>query len=85
MLDGLWRRLGLDLIGGSDRLPSLKRAELRGRISTMPAVERGRQDLKSVLDLRPVCHRLEERIRAPIILCRLALPLVRVAETTGHT
>ena len=42
--------------------------------------------MKSVLDLRPVYHRLEERIRAHVILCWLALLLVRVAETTtGHT
>jgi hypothetical protein len=42
--------------------------------------------MKSVLDLRPVCHRLEERIRAHVLLCWLALLLVRVAEnTTGQT
>jgi hypothetical protein len=128
-----------ELIDASDKLPPLKRAELRGRISTMPAlnrflrvtpggllridktkvkaeanfdgkyllsssdpkmtaedialgykqlleVERGWRDMKSVLDLRPVYHRLEERIRAHVILCWLALLLVRVAETTtGQT
>jgi hypothetical protein len=42
--------------------------------------------MKSVLDLRPVYHRLEERIRAHVILCWLALLLVRVAENhTGQT
>ena len=46
--------------------------------------------MKSVLDLRPVYHRLEDRIRAHIrahiLLCWLALLLVRVAETsTGAT
>jgi hypothetical protein len=46
-------------------------------------VERGWRDMKSVLDLRPVCHRLEERIRAHVILCWLALLLIRVAE--NHT
>jgi hypothetical protein len=45
-------------------------------------VERGWRDMKSVLDLRPVYHRLEERIRAHVLLCWLALLLVRVAETT---
>jgi hypothetical protein len=36
--------------------------------------------------LRPVYHRLEDRIRAHILLCRPALLLVRVAETTtGQT
>jgi len=42
--------------------------------------------MKSVLDLRPVYHRLEDRIRAHVLLCWLALLLVRVAETTtGRT
>jgi Transposase DDE domain len=45
-------------------------------------VERGWRDMKSVLDLRPVYHRLEDRIRAHVLLCWLALLLVRVAETT---
>jgi hypothetical protein len=36
--------------------------------------------LKSVLDLRPVYHRLEERIRAQAVLYWLALLLVRAAE-----
>lgn len=49
-------------------------------------VERGWRDMKSVLDLRPVYHRLEERIRAHVLLCWLALLLVRIAETTtGRT
>ncbi len=128
-----------ELIAGSDKLTATKRAELRGKISTMPGlnrflrvtpggllradktrskaeenldgkyllrcadpqltaedialgykqlleVERGWRDMKSLLDLRPVYHRLEERIRAHVILCWLALLLVRVAEnTTGQT
>ena len=42
--------------------------------------------MKSVLDLRPVYHRLEERIRAHVILCWLALLLIRVAENqAGQT
>jgi hypothetical protein len=44
-------------------------------------IERGWRDLKQVIDLRPVYHRKEERIRAHIVLCWLALLLVRVAET----
>jgi hypothetical protein len=128
-----------DLIAGTDKLTVTKRAELRGKISTMPGlnrflrvtpggllrvdlgrakaeenldgkyllrsadphmsaediaagykqlleVERGWRDMKSVLDLRPVYHRLEERIRAHVILCWLALLLIRVAENhTGQT
>lgn len=45
-------------------------------------VERSWRDLKHVLDLRPIYHRKEERIRAHVTLCFLALMLVRVAETT---
>ena len=45
-------------------------------------VERGWRTLKTTMDLRPVYHRLEERIRAHIILCWLALLLVRIVETT---
>jgi len=49
-------------------------------------VERGWKDLKQVIDLRPVYHRKEERIRAHVILCWLALLLARVAENaTGGT
>ena len=128
-----------ETIAGSDKLTVVKRAELRGKISTMPGlnrflrvtpggllrtdlarakaeenldgkyllrsadpqmsaediaagyrqlleVERGWRDMKSVLDLRPVYHRLEERIRAHVLLCWLALLLIRVAENhTGQT
>jgi len=45
-------------------------------------VERGWRDMKQVIDLRPVYHRKEERIRAHVILCWLALLLIRVTETT---
>ena len=45
-------------------------------------VERGWRDLKQVIDLRPVYHRKEERIRAHVILCWLALLLARIAENT---
>ena len=128
-----------EAIAGSDALTAAKRAELRGKISTMPGlnrflrvtpggllrvdkarakaeenldgkyllrssdpkltaediaigykqlleVERGWRDMKSVLDLRPVYHRLEERIHAHVLLCWLALLLIRVAETqAGQT
>jgi hypothetical protein len=49
-------------------------------------VERGWRDMQSILDVRPVYHRLEERIRAHVLLCWLALLLVRVAENqAGQT
>jgi transposase len=38
--------------------------------------------MKQVLELRPVYHRREDRIRAHVVLCWLALLLVRVAENT---
>ena len=48
-------------------------------------VERGWRDMKQVIDLRPVYHRREDRIRAHVILCWLALLLIRVAENeTGQ-
>ena len=45
-------------------------------------VERGWRDMKTTLELRPVYHRLEDRIRAHVILCWLALLLIRIVETT---
>jgi transposase len=49
-------------------------------------VERGWRDMKQIIDLRPVYHRLEERIRAHVILCWLALLLICIVETqTGTT
>jgi hypothetical protein len=128
-----------ELIDGADKLPTTKRAELRGVISTKPGlnrylrvtpsgllridkqavkaetnldgkyllrssdphlgaedialgykqlleVERGWRDMKQVIDLRPVYHRLEERIRAHVVLCWLALLLIRIVENaTGTT
>jgi hypothetical protein len=42
--------------------------------------------MKHVIDLRPVYHRLEDRIGAHVLLCWLALLLVRIVETrTGQT
>jgi hypothetical protein len=136
--EDLAAKLG-EMITGTDVLSATKRAELRGKISMMPGlnrflrvtpggllrvdkakikaeanldgkyllrtsdpeltaediaigykqlleVERGWRDMKQVLDLRPACHRLEERIRAHVLLCWLALLLIRIAETsTGQT
>jgi hypothetical protein len=38
--------------------------------------------MKTIIDLRPVYHRKEDRIRAHVLLCWLALLLIRIAETT---
>jgi hypothetical protein len=43
-------------------------------------VEDAFRTLKTTLDLRPVYHRLDDRIRAHVLLCWLALLLIRVAE-----
>jgi hypothetical protein len=48
-------------------------------------VERGWRDMKQLLDLRPVYHRLEDRIRAHVLLCWLALLLARIVETRADT
>jgi hypothetical protein len=49
-------------------------------------VERGWRDLKGTLRLRPVFHWREDRIRAHVQLCWLALLLIRTIEhTTGDT
>ncbi|MCA1678877.1 MAG: IS1634 family transposase, partial [Actinobacteria bacterium] len=48
--------------------------------------ERSFRDLKGILALRPVFHRLQHRIRSHILICWLALLLVRLAERqTGQT
>ncbi|MEW6323681.1 MAG: IS1634 family transposase [Acidobacteriota bacterium] len=48
--------------------------------------ERSFRDLKGVLRLRPVFHSKDERIRAHVLICFLALVIVRVAETrAGQT
>jgi hypothetical protein len=44
-------------------------------------VERAWRSLKSDLDLRPMHHRKADRIKAHVLLCWLALLLVRVLET----
>ena len=49
-------------------------------------IERGFRTLKSELELRPVYHRKSGRIRAHVLLCWLALLLIRIVETeTGMT
>jgi hypothetical protein len=49
-------------------------------------VERAFRTLKTTLELRPIFHRKDERIRSHVLLCSLALLLVRIAEReTGET
>jgi hypothetical protein len=62
--------------------PTLSAEDIALGYKQLLEVERGWRDMKSTLELRPVFHRLENRIRAHVILCWLALLLIRVAETT---
>jgi len=43
-------------------------------------VERAFRTLKSTLELRPVYHRKDDRIKAHVLLCFFALVLIRIAE-----
>ena len=65
--------------------PQLPAGDIALGYKQLLEVERGWRDLKQVIDLRPVYHRKEERIRAHVILCWLALLLIRIAETTAGT
>jgi transposase len=75
---------GKYLIRTSD--PSLSTEDIAVGYRQLLEVERGWRDMKQILDLRPIYHRHADRIRAHIILCWLALLLIRIAETrTGDT
>lgn len=71
-LDGKW------LLRTSDI--TLTPDDLAAAYKQLIAVERGWRDLKGALRLRPVFHYREDRIRAHIQLCWLALLLLRVIE-----
>ena len=62
--------------------PHLSAADIARGYKQLLEVERGWRDMKQILDLRPVYHRLEQRIRAHVVLCWLALLLIRIIETT---
>ena len=75
---------GKFLISTSD--PDLPAGDVAVAYKNLLEAERGFRDLKSTLELRPVFHRLEHRIRAHVLICWLALLLTRVAErSTGQT
>jgi hypothetical protein len=77
-LDGKW------LLRTNDE--TLTPDDLAAAYKQLVAVERGWKDMKGALKLRPVYHWREDRIRAHVQLCWLALLLIRVAETgTGDT
>ena len=77
-LDGKWLLRTCDA--------TLTPEDLAAAYKQLLAVERGWRDMKGALRLRPVFHHREDRIRAHIQLCWLALLLIRVTEnTTGDT
>jgi hypothetical protein len=66
--------------------PSLSAADVALGYKQLLEAERSFRDLKGTLLLRPVFHRTNDRIRAHVLICFLALVIVRVAETrTGRT
>jgi hypothetical protein len=71
---------GKYLLRSSD--PHLSAEDIALGYKQLLQVERGWRDMKQVIDLRPIYHRKEERIRAHVLLCWLALLLTRTIETT---
>jgi hypothetical protein len=69
---------GKFLLSSSD--DSLPAAEIALGYKQLLEVERGWRTLKNTIDLRPVYHRKQDRIRAQVLLCFLALPLTRTVE-----
>jgi hypothetical protein len=75
---------GKFLLRSSD--PTLSAEDIALGYKQLLQVERGWRDMKTTLDLRPVHHRKQDRIRAHVQLCWLALLLIRIAENqTGDT
>jgi len=75
-LDGKW------LLRTSDS--TLTADDLAAAYKTLLQVERGWRDMKGALGLRPVFHHREDRIRAHVQLCWLALLLIRVVENATN-
>jgi hypothetical protein len=71
-LDGKWLLRTSDL--------TLTGEDLAAAYKQLLQVERGWRDMKGSLALRPVFHHREDRIRAHVQLCWLALLLLRVIE-----
>lgn len=75
---------GRFLLRSSD--PTLTAEDIALGYKQLLQVERGWRDMKTTLDLRPVHHRKEDRIRAHVQLCWLALLLIRICENqTGES
>lgn len=75
---------GKYLLSTSDK--SLSAEDVALGYKQLIAVERAFRTLKSTLSLRPVYHTKDDRIRSHVMLCWLALLLIRIAELeTGMT
>ena len=75
---------GKYLLSTSDK--SLSAEDIALGYKQLMEVERAFRTLKSTLSLRPVYHTKDDRIRAHVLLCWLALLLVRISELeTGST
>ena len=75
---------GKYLLSTSDK--SLSAEDVALGYKQLMAVERAFRTLKSTLSLRPVYHTKDDRIRSHVMLCWLALLLIRIAELeTGMT
>jgi transposase len=73
---------GKYLLSTSD--PSLSAEDVALGYKQLLEAERSFRDLKGTLALRPVFHRKDERIRAHVLICFLALVIIRVAETRAN-
>ncbi len=69
---------GKYLLSTSDK--SLSAEDVALGYKQLMEVERAFRTLKSTLSLRPVYHTKDDRIRSHVLLCWLALLLVRIAE-----
>ncbi len=69
---------GKFLLSTSD--PDISAEDVALGYKNLLEAERSFRDLKGILRLRPIYHRLEERIRAHILICWLALLLIRLIE-----
>ena len=74
---------GKYLLSTSD--PDLSAEDVALGYKNLLEAERGFRDLKTTLELRPVFHRLEHRIRAHVLICWLALLLIRISERQTNT
>ena len=75
---------GKYLLSTSDK--SMSAGDVALGYKQLMEVERAFRTLKSTLSLRPVYHTKDDRIRSHVLLCWLALLLIRIVEVeTGMT